>query len=101
MACRETSPARQRCVCNVYKVSPVIMGPITSHIFHQLLVLLAITPVRHVSETFLRNGCNSSWGGYTSIMLHKEVTPYSGFLGECRVGSGHRSDHAIGRKGNP
>lgn len=34
-------------------------------------------------------------------MLHKGVTPYSGFLGECRVGSGHRSDHAIGRKGNP
>ena len=40
-------------------------------------------------------------GGVASIMLHKGATPYSGFLGECRVRSGHRSDCAIGHEGNP
>lgn len=76
------------------------MGPLTSHIFRQLLSLPAITSVRHVSETFLRNGAILHGGG-ASIMLHKGVPPYSGFLGECRVRSGHRSDCAIGHEGNP
>lgn len=39
------------------------MGPITSHIFRQLLSLPAITSVRHVSETFLRNGAILHGGG--------------------------------------
>lgn len=77
------------------------MGPLTSHIFRQLLSLPAITSVRHVSETFLRNGAILHGGGVASIMLHKGVPPYSGFLGECRVRSGHRSDCAIGHEGNP
>lgn len=52
------------------------MGPLTSHIFRQLLSLPAITSVRHVSETFLRNGAIlHGGGGGASIMLHKGGQP--------------------------
>lgn len=77
------------------------MGPLTSHIFRQLLSLPAITSVRHVSETFLRNGAILHGGGEPLLCCIKGATPYSGFLGECRVRSGHRSDCAIGHEGNP
>lgn len=47
------------------------MGPITSHIFRQLLSLPAITSVRHVSETFLRNGAILHGGGWPLLCCIK------------------------------
>lgn len=51
------------------------MGPLTSHIFRQLLSLPAITSVRHVSETFLRNGAILHGGGEPLLCCIKGGQP--------------------------